>query len=225
MAQRSDLGPFLRRYRTRVSAPGALGWLSLGPAIIVITVVIAGALERPELLLVVLVGAVITAVMGGYLLWSGSAHLDVHAGGVVVGRSVLAGRPREIRFTEIHPATLRLHSRAGNLLPTWQRRFQRSTSARLYLAPGADRAVSFLGPDLDTELSATVRPPVHGRGIVVFASPVAEEIADQIRAGLERAGCPPPLSREYLRHGVNALPGNGFDAEQTIPGMEHRRAR
>lgn len=222
MAQRTDLGPLLRRYRTNISLLGAIGWLAAGPLIFVITVVIAGVLERPELLFIVLVGLAITAVAVAYLLWSGSAHLDVHAAGVVVGRRFLVGRPREIRFTEIHPGTLRVHTGASNLLPNWQLRFARDSSACLFLAPGADRAVSFLGPDLDSELSAVVRPPVHGRGIVVFASPVAEEIADQLRAGLERVGCPPQLAREYLRHGVNPLPGNGFRAEQTIPGMGYR---
>ncbi|MGO3209147.1 MAG: hypothetical protein ACTIJK_05060 [Brachybacterium sp.] len=222
MAQQTSLGPRLQRYRTRVPILAAIGWLSVGPLIILVTLGVAGVWRLPELLLVTLIGVIITAAMAAYLLWSGSAHLDVHAGGVVVGRSILAGRPRELRFTEIHPATLRVHTGIDSLQPTWDRRFRRPSSAHLFLGPGADHAVSFLGPDRDSELSGTARPPVPGRGIIVFASPAAEEIADQLRAGLERAGCPPPLAREYLRHGVRKLPGNGLRARQEIPGMEYR---
>lgn len=222
MAHRTSLGPRLQRYRTSVSCRAAIGWLSAGPLITLITVVVVGIWRAPELLLITLVGVIITAAAVAYLSWSGSAHLDVHAGGVVVGRSVLAGPPRAMRFTEIDPTTLRLHTGIDSLQPTWDLRFDRSSSAHLFLAPGADGAVTFLGPDRDSSLSGASRPPAPGRGIVVFASPAAEEIADQLRAGLERAGCPPQLARDYLRHGVRKLPDNGFDAGQMLPGMEYR---
>ena len=222
MTQRSSLGPRLQRHRTAVSALGVIGWLVTGPLIVLISLVVVGASRLPELLLIALVGVVITAVMVAYLLWSTSAYLDVHEGGVVVGRSISAGRPRQMRFTEIHPGTLRVHTGINSLQPTMSQRFGRFSNAHLFLASGSDLGVTFLGPDRDSELSGRDRPPADGRGIVVFASREAEAIADQLRAGFERAGCPPHLAREYLRHGVRKLPGNGFRAQQQIPGMAYR---
>lgn len=221
----APLGPRLRRYRTSVSVLAALGWLLTGPLITLISFVVIGGIWTPDLrtfAIVVPVGILITTALAAYLLWSTSAHLDVHEGGVVVGRSVSAGAPRRMRFTEIHPGTLRVRSGIGSLQPTMSLRVSGWSRAHLFLAPGAERGVTFLGPDRDSELSRGSRPPAPGRGIVVFGSREAEEIADQLQAGFERAGCPPELAREHLRHGVGELPDNGFRAGQQTPGMEYR---
>ena len=158
MTQRSSLGPRLQRHRTAVSALGVIGWLVTGPLIVLISLVVVGASRLPELLLIALVGVVITAVMAAYLLWSTSAYLDVHEGGVVVGRSISAGRPRQTPSTEIHPGTLRVHTGINSLQPTMSQRFGRFSNAHLFLASGSDLGVTFLGPDRDSELSGRDRP-------------------------------------------------------------------
>lgn len=219
MTPQTLLGPRLRRYRTSLSPLAILGWLALGPVIIVLTVLVADVADAPALLLVVLIGLLILAVSVAYLLWSGSAHLDLHEHGIVVGRSFLGGAPRSMRFTEIDPSTIRVFSGAHTLLPIWQVRFRRSSSAHLFLFPRADRAVTVLGPDRDSDLSGMQRPVAPGRGVVVFGSQQAEEIAHQLRTGLERAGCPPHLARWSTGFGVHELPSNGFTAAQQVPGM------
>ena len=177
MTQRSSLGPRLQRHRTAVSALGVIGWLVTGPLIVLISLVVVGASRLPELLLIALVGVVITAVMAAYLLWSTSAYLDVHEGGVVVGRSISAGRPRQMRFTEIHPGTLRVHTGINSLQPTMSQRFGRFSNAHLFLASGSDLGVTFLGPDRDSELSGRDRPPASS------CSPPARQRRSPISCG------------------------------------------
>ena len=213
------LGPRVRRYRTSLSPLAILGWLAAGPLITVIPVLLVGIVDAPGVLLAVLAGVAVLAVSVLYLLWSGSAHLDLHEHGVVIGKSFLGGAPRSMRFTEIDPLTIRVFAGAHTLIPIWQARFRRSSSAHLFLFPRADRAVTFLGPDRDSDLSGMQRPVVPGRGVVVFGSQQAEEIAHQLRTGLERAGCPPYLARWSTGFGVRDLPGNGFTAAQQVPGM------
>ncbi len=219
MTPQTLLGPRVRRYRTSLSPLAILGWLALGPVIIVLTLLVTGIAGAPELLLVALIGLVIMAVSVVYLLWSGSAHLDLHEHGVAVGRSFLGGAPRAMRFAEIDPSTIRVFTGAHTLLPIWQVRFRRSSSAHLFLFPRADRAVTFLGPDQGSALSGMQRPVAPGHGIVVFGSQQAEEIAHQLRTGLERAGCEGHLARWSAGFGVHELPGNGFTAAQQVPGM------
>ena len=219
MTPQTLLGPRVRRYRTSLSPLAILGWLALGPVIIVLTLLVTGIAGAPELLLVALIGLGIMAVSVVYLLWSGSAHLDLHEHGVAVGRSFLGGAPRAMRFAEIDPSTIRVFTGAHTLLPIWQVRFRRSSSAHLFLFPRADRAVTFLGPDQGSALSGMQRPVAPGHGIVVFGSQQAEEIAHQLRTGLERAWCPPHLARWSAGFGVHELPGNGFTAAQQGPGM------
>ena len=196
-----------------------LGWLALGPLIIVLTLLAVGIADVLGVLLAVLFGLVVLAVSVAYLLWSGSAHLYLHEHGMVVGRSFLGGAPRAMRFAEIDPSTIRVFTGAHTLLPIWQVRIRRPSSVHLFLFPRADRAVTFLGPDQDSALSGMQRPVTPGRGIVVFGSQQAEEIAHQLRTGLERAGCPPRLARWSAGFGVHELPGNGSEAERQIPGM------
>ncbi|MGO2608278.1 MAG: hypothetical protein ACTH8V_14260, partial [Brachybacterium tyrofermentans] len=50
----------------------------------------------------------------------------------------------------------------------------------------------------------------------------AVEIAEQIRAGLERGGCPPRLARWSQRFGVERVEGPHYRAVKQIPGMEPR---
>lgn len=213
------LGPRLRRYRSSLSALAILGWLAAGPLITVITVLLVGIADVRGVLLAVLGGMVVLAVAVAYLLWSGSAHLDLHEHGVVVGRSFLGGAPRAMQFTEIDPLTIRVVAGADTLLPIWQVRIRRPSSGQLFLFPRADRAVTFLGPDQDSALSGVQRPVAPGNGIVVFGSQQAEEIAHQLRTGLERAGCPPHLARWSAGLGVHELPGNGSEAARQVPGM------
>lgn len=219
MTPQTILGPRQRSYRTSLSPLAILGWLAAGPLITVITVLVVGIADILGVLLAVLFGLAILAVAAAYLLWSGSAHLDLHEHGVVVGRSFLGGAPRAMRFTEIDPSTIRVFAGAHTLLPIWQVRIRRSSSAHLFLFPRADRAVTFLGPDQDSALSGMQRAAAPGHGIVVFGSQQAEEIAHQLRTSLERAGCPPHLARWSAGIGVQELPGNGFAAAQEIPGM------
>lgn len=224
MTPQTLLGPRLGRYRTSLSPLAVLGWLALGPVVILVSVLVSGLTGTAEVLLIGLGGLVVLAVSVGYLLWSGSARLDLHEHGVAVGRGFLGGTPRTMRYEEIDPSTIRVFAGADCLLPIWQARFRRSSSAHLFLAPRADRAVTFLGPDRDSVLSGAPRPTAAGRGIVVFGSLQAEEIAQQLRAGLERAGCPPRLSRWSAGFGIQRLPRNGYAAAQVVPGMLALRA-
>jgi len=135
-----------------------LGWLALGPLIIVLTLLAVGIADVLGVLLAVLFGLVVLAVSVAYLLWSGSAHLYLHEHGMVVGRSFLGGAPRAMRFAEIDPSTIRVFTGAHTLLPIWQVRIRRPSSVHLFLFPRADRAVTFLGPDQDSALSGMQRP-------------------------------------------------------------------
>ena len=49
MTPQTLLGPRLRRYRTSLSPLAILGWLALGPVIIVLTLLVTGIAGAPEL--------------------------------------------------------------------------------------------------------------------------------------------------------------------------------
>jgi len=212
------LGPLVRRYRTTVPILPALGYLSLGPLTVIVLVVSAVAFDRPSALAALPLGLVLILFGVLFVLWSGSAYLDVHRKGVVIGRRVLGGEPRAMWFTEIHPATIRVFSRIDDIRPL-RAGAARMISTHWHFAAGADLAVTFLGPDRDTSFTAQLRRPAPGPGIVVFGSREATEIAAALRAGLERGGCPPHLARWSEQFGTQELKGLGRRAQRHIPGF------
>lgn len=219
-AEHHLLGPRLRRYRTSVS-PLAVAWyLSIGPLLVVVCAVFVMFFDRGPVLLVigVAVGLLLLVLALVFLAWCTSAHLDLHRDGVVLGRTVLGGRPRAMWFTEIHPASIRVFSDIDTIRPL--RGGQRMLSHRWHFSPGADLAVTFLGPEpwSDPE-TVRARAPRPGPGIVIFGSHDAEQIAVELRRGLERGGCPPHLAHWSAQFGTEEIQGMGLRAQGQIPGM------
>ena len=223
------LGPTVRRYRTSVSALAVVWYLSIGPLVVVVSVVLSVYFDRSSILVGVLIGALVSVISVLFLAWCTSAYLEVHRHGVVVGRRLLGGEPRAMWFTEIHPASIRVFSSIDSIRPL---RFgQRVISHHWHIAPGADHAVTFLGPDRRTVLSPRPRPPRPVQGIVIFGSRDAAEISTALRAGLERGGrggrecgverggCPPHLARWSEQFGVQEIRGTGLYAQGQIPGV------
>ena len=212
------LGPRVRRYRTSVS-PLAVAWyLSIGPLLVVVCAAFVVFLDRgPELIVIgAVIGLLVLAIAIVFLAWCTSARLDLHQHGIVLGRTVLGGRPRAMWFTEIHPASIRVFSDIDTIRPL--RGGQRMLSPAWHFSPGADLAVPCLGPDPGGDPApGRARPPQ--RGIALFGSREAEEIAAALREGLERGGCPPHLARWSAQFGIQELKGTGLRAQGRIPGM------
>ncbi|MGP5089748.1 hypothetical protein [Brachybacterium tyrofermentans] len=215
MPETSALGSRIRRYRPSIHLSHALPYLGCFPATLALmslaSVLVGDGAEVGTLLLVAVLYLVLTGLVCA-VQWS--AYLDLHEKGLVVGRSVL-GRRRPMRYTEIDPTTLRVFSgidavRGGLRAPIW---------ANWHFTGGADLAVTFLGPRRGRRLPPAPRPPAPGSGIVLFGSRDAALIAGQIRAGLERAGCPPHLARWSEQFGIEAVTGASFEAQEKIPGM------
>lgn len=220
MPHHTVLGPRLRRYRTSVSPLAVLGYLSLGPLLVVVTVVLVVSFDRGPALLAVgtATGILLLVLAIAFLVWCTSAFLDLHRDGVVLGRSVLGGRPRAMWFTEIHPASIRVFSDIDTIRPL--RGGQRMLSPSWHFSPGADLAVTFLGPAPGGDpVPGRARPPHPGGGIAIFGTREAEAIAAALREGLERGGCPPHLARWSARFGAERLRGTGLRAQGRIPGM------
>lgn len=214
------LGPRVRRYRTSVS-PLAVAWyLSIGPLLVVVCAAFVVFLDRgPELIVIgAVIGLLVLAIAIVFLAWCTSARLDLHQHGIVLGRTVLGGRPRAMWFTEIHPVSIRVFSDIDTIRPL--RGGQRMLSPAWHFSPGADLAVTCLGPDPGGDPApGRARPPQPGRGIAIFGSREAEEIAAALREGLERGGCPPHLARWSAQFGIQELKGTGLRAQGRIPGM------
>ncbi len=214
------LGPRVRRYRTSVS-PLAVAWyLSIGPLLVVVCAAFVVFFDRgPELIVIgAVIGLLVLAIAIVFLAWCTSARLDLHQHGIVLGRTVLGGRPRAMWFTEIHPASIRVFSDIDTIRPL--RGGQRMLSPAWHFSPGADLAVTCLGPDPGGDPApGRARPPRPGRGIAIFGSREAEEIAAALREGLERGGCPPHLARWSAQFGIQELKGTGLRAQGRIPGM------
>ena len=213
------LGPRVRRYRTSVS-PLAVAWyLSIGPLLVVVCAAFVVFLGRgPELIVIgAAIGLLLLVISIVFLAWCTSAYLDLHPEGVVLGRTVLGGRPRAMWFTEIHPASIRVFSDIDTIRPL--RGGQRMLSPAWHFSPGADLAVTCLGPDPGGDPApGRARPPQPGQGIAIFGSREAEEIAAALREGLERGGCPPHLARWSAQFGIQELKGTGLRAQGQIPG-------
>ena len=211
----STLGPRIRRYRPSIHLSHALPYLGCIPAVLALVSLGSALLGDGGGIGTLLAVAVLYVAFTGLVCavqWS--AYLDLHEHGLVVGRTVLGGR-RPMRFTEIHPATLRVFSgidavRGGLYAPIW---------ANWHFTGGADLAVTFLGPRRGRSLPRAPRPPAPGRGIVLFGARDAVQIAEQIRKGLERSGCPPHRARWSEQFGVEDLTGSSSDAQARIPGM------
>jgi hypothetical protein len=211
------LGPPISRHRTSISFLHVLLQLSIGPAVVIGSIASAIFLERPGLAVGIVGGVLLLAIAILGLLWSGSAFLDLHHDGLVVGRRWPGARRRAMWYSEIHPASVRVFSDIDSLRSPPSR----VISGNWHFAGGADLAVTFLGPDRDSLPSRVqARPPAPGRGIVVFGSRDAEHIAGQIRAGLERGGCPPHLARWSAQFGVTPTTAFGLIAQSEIPGMD-----
>ncbi|HEX7351087.1 hypothetical protein [Brachybacterium sp.] len=211
------LGPLARSYRTSASALAVLWYLSIGPLLIALSVVLHLCFDHSWILAGVLGGALLSLVSVLFLAWSTSAHLDVHREGIVVGRRLLGGEPRAMWFTEIHPASIRVFSSIDSIRPL--RGGQRMISPHWHISAGADLAVTFLGPDRRTIHSLGLRSPRPVQGIVIFGSRDAMEIAAALRSGLERGGCPPHLARWSEQFGVQEIRGTGLHAQDQIPGV------
>lgn len=163
-------------------------------------------------------GLLLLAIAIVFLAWCTSTRLDLHQHGVVLGRGVLGGRPRAMWFTEIHPASIRVFSDIDAIRPL--RGGQRMLYPSWHFSPDADLAVTFLGPDPGGDPApGRARPPQPGRGIAIFGSREAEEIAAALREGLECGGCPPHLARWSAQFGIQELKGTGLRAQGRIPGM------
>lgn len=213
------LGPRVRRYRTSVS-PLAVAWyLSIGPLLLVACAVAVMFFGRgPELIVIgAATGLLMLAISIVFLAWCTSAYLDLHPHGVVLGRTVLGGRPRAMWFTEIHPASIRVFSDIDTIRPL--RGGQRMLYPSWHFSPGADLAVTFLGPDPGGDPAPfRARPPQPVAGLAIFGSREAEQIAAALREGLERGGCPPHLARWSAQFGIQELKGTGLRAQGQIPG-------
>lgn len=214
------LGPRVRRYRTSVSPLAVVWYLSIGPLLVIVCAVFVVFFDRgPELLVIgAAFGLLVLAIAIVFLAWCTSARLDLHQHGIVLSRAVLGGRPRTMWFTEIHPASIRVLSDIDTIRPL--RGGQRMLSPSWYFSPGADLAVTFLGPAPGGDPApGRARPPRPGQGIAIFGSPEAEQIAAALREGLERGGCPPHLARWSAQFGTEELKGTGPRAQGRIPGM------
>lgn len=210
------LGPLVRRYRTSVSVLAVLWYSSIGPLVIALSVILSVCFDRSSILAGVLIGGLVTVLAVVFLAWSTSAYLEVHQEGIVVGRRWFGGTPRAMWFTEIHPASIRVFSSIDSLRPL--RGGQRMLSHHWHFSPGADLAVTFLGPDRRTLHSRQLRSPQPVQGIVIFGSRDAPQIAAALRAGLERDGCPWHLARWSEQFGVQEIRGSGLSAQDQIPG-------
>lgn len=209
------LGPRIRRYRPSIHLSHAVPYLGCGPVIGILCIsggLLSGGGGTVAFGLLMLI--VLPLITGTVCTFHWSAYLDLHQNGLVVGRSFL-GRTRAMSYSEIHPATVRVFTKIDDvrgpyraqILPEW------------HFTGGADLAVTFLGPHPSSELDPRARRPEPGKGIVLFGSRDAVEIAELIRAGLERGGCPPHLARWSQRFGVERVRGPHFLAVKQIPGM------
>lgn len=209
------LGPRIRRCRPSIHLSHALPYLGCFPATLALVSLGSVLLGDGAGIATYLIVAVLYLVVTGFVCavqWS--AYLDLHEHGLVVGRALLGGR-RPMRFTEIHPATLRVISgidtvRSGVYAPIW---------TNWHFTGGADLAVTFLGPRRSRRLPPEPRPPAPGNGIVLFGARDAVQIAEQIRKGLERSGYRPQRARWSEQFGIEDLPESATDAQARIPGM------
>lgn len=210
-----SLGPRIRRCRPSIHLSHALPFLGCGPVLGILGIGIGlltgdgGALGVGVLLALVLTPITLLVCT---IHWS--AYLDLHTNGLVVGR-VFPSSSRAMWYSEIHPATIRVFSRIDDL----RSGLNAQIPLRWHITGGANHAVTFLGPLRHGPLSTRARPPAPGRGMVIFGSRQAAEIAAQIRAGLERGGCPPHLARWSEKFSIEAVRGPGFFGEKQIPGM------
>ena len=213
------LGPRVRRYRTSASPLAVVWHLSIGPLLLVVCAAFVKFFDRgPELLVIgAAIGLLLLVIAIVFLAWCTSAYFDLHPHGVVLGRTVLGGRPRAMWFTEIHPASIRVFSDIDTIRPL--RGGQRMLSPSWHFSPGADLAVTFLGPDPGGDPAPLrARPPQPVAGLAIFGSREAEQIAAALREGLERGGCPPHLARWSAQFGIQELKGTGLRAQGQIPG-------
>lgn len=210
------LGPRIRRFRPSIHLSHAVPLLGCGPSLGIICIVSGLLISNVGfagfgVLLLVAFPPIIAALATFH--WS--AYLDLHERGLVVGRSVI-GRVRPMWYSEIDPSTIRVFTKIDEVRGPHRSQIL----ANWHFTGGADLAVTFLGPHLATELGPQARRPQPGKGIVLFGSRDAVEIAEQIRAGLERGGCPPHLARWSQRFGIERVEGPHHRAVQQIPGME-----
>ncbi|HIY67141.1 MAG TPA: hypothetical protein H9830_12800 [Candidatus Agrococcus pullicola] len=217
MRRATQFGPLIQRYGTTVSVGHVLWQLSIGPLLLIASVGVGLVQERgePRWWLTVAVAATLLFIIAGVvLLWSTSAFLDVYAYGIVIGRRFPGSPVRHMWFAEIHPASIRVFDDIDSVrsLPF------RSLSSKWHFSGGADLAVTFVGPDRGTAIGTYARQPSPGTGYVIFGSQRAEEIADLIRAGLERGGYPHDAAHETAAFGVQRLRGVGSMALGSIPG-------
>lgn len=187
---RIDLGRRLARHRGQITGWTALSWLLLLCVPIGIGIGLGATGWLPWWLAVVAAMPALVAVVL-YAIWVESSALDVHAHGVVVGRTFLGSSHRWIRYDEIHPASIRVFSGIDDIRTPPHRVVWPGWNIGL----GSDMAVTFLGPSPHLAIGHRPRPPAPGPGVVIVAARHAHEAAAQLRAGLERAGCPPHLAR------------------------------
>lgn len=217
MRHSTQFGPLVQRYRTTVSVGHVFWQLSIGPFVTMAAVITGIVRERTEpwwWVTAVAAGIVLFICAGIVLLWSTSAFLDVYKYGVVVGRRFSSSPVRQMWFSEIHPASIRVFDDIDSV----RRLPYRSLSSKWHFSGGADLAVTFVGPDRGTTIGTYSRPPSPGTGYVIFGSQRAEEIAHLIRAGLARSGYLPEVAYETAAIGVQRLRGTGSVALGSIPG-------
>src|SRR5690606_41112662 len=124
----------------------AVWYLSIGCLLVMVCAAFVVFLGRGSELIVMgaAIDLLLLVISIVCLAWCTSAYLDLHPEGVVLGRTVLGGRPRAMWFTEIHPASIRVFSDLDAIRPP--RGGQRMLSPAGHVSPGADLAASHPGP-------------------------------------------------------------------------------
>ena len=166
------LGPVVRSYRI-TPAVYDLVLLSAVPLALLVGSVVFG--DRDELPILLVATALVGLVAFGWIAWSLSSFLHLHAHGVRVGRHL--GTVRAIPFGSIDPASIATYTDISSAIG-----MRRMVPSRWHVFPASGAAVSFVGPSPTTEGGpGYVPPPVPGDGFVVFASSRAPEIDAELR--------------------------------------------
>ena len=203
------LGPVVRSYRI-TPAVYDLVLLSAVPLALLVGAVVFG--DRDELPILLVATALVGLVAFGWIAWSLSSFLHLHAHGVRVGRHL--GTVRAIPFGSIDPASIATYTDISSAIG-----MRRMVPSRWHVFPASSAAVSLVGPSPTTEGGpGYVPPPVPGDGFVVFASSRAPEIDAELRRALVAHGVPAELAWWSGRQGPFPLSGLAVAARCSMPG-------
>lgn len=207
------LGPPVRTYRPRI--PGYdIVYLSLMPACLLVgTLFMADPEERWLFGGLTLLFALLSA---GWLTWSASAVLTLHRHGVRVGRRL--GRVRSIPYGSIHPASIATYADISRIVNS----ARPLVWPRWFIFVNSKEAVSFVGPARASVVGpGQPPPPVAGDGFVLFATPDADVVADELRRALLAHGV--PREQAYASAGRSPVDLAGVlltTRRQAMPGYD-----